>query len=358
MAPKPRSTTARSKTARSTTARSTTARSKTARSKTARSTAVRSQIVRRSKSIRSSKAPVRRSRSKSARKRSSRRKTLSRSSQGEDLFTQAEYDTWEQTVIGELQKTPPSALRKAGKVCVLRRLFIVLDGDRSNWETVSVKRGKKNVSMHQMFDIFKKEMEYVPSYELKPRGSTPLKRYIATDLRGLTYYYGSATKPEWGKSPALVMQGGKALDEQALATKVMAAFQSLREKSLKKPAAETTALVARWLQSAHAVMGAGDTVNIRFAYARFDANREPTRSQPSRLFVPAAKVHANATTKNTYLTFARRQNKERTYRNNTAAECANKYLAVDVDDAGLIPERAHLSTNEPGVVVQHMAVAK
>lgn len=274
-----------------------------------------------------------------------------------------QYVEWEQNVIAKLGSS--KALKSASAVYLLQRLFVVLDGDVTQWTTVEE---KQNGRILEMCDVNTGETRTFLHRTPFRRRSTQLTQYVASDLRGITYYTAVNNDAKWiAGLPSYTFNqkqfhvDGKEVKVDAFVTRVLTSFFATQKSNAKslKPANDPSkdkAIVrglAQWLTSVQSIINA-DTVTVKLAYAHFNPDRTPNRTDPLRLFVPASKVRAEM---GSYYVRERDSDTKRVqYRSCVGTECDKKFLAVDVDDSKAIVENVHLSINEPEAMVKYQAV--
>ena len=274
-----------------------------------------------------------------------------------------DYGAWEKAVIKQLESSKP--LKSASAIYLLQRLYIVLDSDTDRWTAVDE---KKNGRIFEMCDANTGESRTYFYRSPHHRRSAQLTQYVATDLRSVRHYTVVNNDAKWiGGIPTFKLTNkafqieGKDVKADKFATEVLKAFFATQKSNAKsltakndpsKDKAVIKGLVS-WFTSVQSIMN-DDTVVVKLAYATFNAERTPNRTDPLRLFVPAKKV--TATMKTYYVKERDPDTREMRIRTCKKGECDAKYLAVDVDDNKNIVEDAHLSINEPEMMIQYQAV--
>lgn len=306
--------------------------------------------------------------SKSSVKKKTSRKSV-RVSNATKQISEAIYNKWENAVLTNLQNTEENNILNTcdKKVCgvytLLSRVFMVLDFDESSkCEFVKVKEpSEDSFHLYNLHDENQTNRHnlYVrkPLRQLKKKK----KRYIASDLRGLTFYIGQTHNHPWfdlsaGDAQELRLQkkmtDGATLSAPQSKKKATVLFKNISKLLGGKPRKTTpTELVQRigqWINSVYKNLKIGDVVNIRLA--TLDAKSKTIKR--SRVFIPATDVRR---VMGDYYTQTGVVNNKRTYKSNTEKECEKKYMAVNVDENGKVVSTSHLSTNEPHTVVDFMA---
>ena len=129
-------------------------------------------------------------------KSKSNNKTVKRSSaSSRRLSGEGVYSEWNNKVINDL-KDETSPLFKKSSVYLYKKLFIVIDGDRTNWASEKSSFGK-NQYYYKLFDIGRNDFKFINSYIKKTRKSNMNLRYIATDVRGVSAFMTDPANPGW-----------------------------------------------------------------------------------------------------------------------------------------------------------------
>jgi hypothetical protein len=278
-----------------------------------------------------------------------------------------EYALWETNVLDVL-KSDKTRKSMSAKVHLLQRLFIVLDSDTSSWSAVEE---KKNGRLFEMYDVSDGSMRTYFHRTPHNRRSVNLTQYIATDIRSVTHYTGVDNHSKWIVGiPTFTFtnkafhKDGKVVKADAFVTEVLKAFfatQKSNAKSLKdanNPSKDKKVIqsIAKWFSSVQAIMNDA-TVTVKLAYATFNADRIPNRTDPLRLYVPANKVSSKVGSY--YVKERDHETRKLCIRTCTNSECGDgRYLAVDVDDDKKIVDSAHLSINETAEYVKYQTAEK
>ena len=260
------------------------------------------------------------------------------------------YTSWNNKVI-ECLSDEENKLFKKSFVCLYKKLFIVIDGDRTNWTSENASFGKNKY--YKLFDIGRNDFKFFNSYIKKTRTSNMSLRYVATDVRGVSAFMTDPTNPIWVKgTPELVLEANNKLDEKKMAKSIADTMYQLYDKQITKPSATFVTQLGKWLKSVHSIMGEGDIANVRFAFE--DTTRRASRkSRPvhtnMRRVVKATDVDAEL---GGYYIHNRREN---TTKKLTKAEMKDLYLAVNVDKTQHIAS-THVSPNESKNVIDYMCL--
>ena len=278
-----------------------------------------------------------------------------------------EYALWERQVIDTLQ-TDKNRKSMSAAVHLLQRLFIVLDGDTTSWSAVEE---KKNGRVFEMCDVSSGDVCTYFHRTPHNRRSVQLSQYVATDIRSVTHYTGVDSNAKWilgiptfTFTNKAFQKDGKVVKADVFVTDVLKAFfatQKSNAKSLKDtndPSKDKKVIqsLIKWFSSVQAIMN-DDTITVKLAYATFNADRIPNRTDPLRLYVPAKNV--NSTVGSYYVKEKDPETRKTRIRTCKNSECNDgRYLAVDVDDTKKIVDNAHLSIYETEAYVNYQTVKK
>lgn len=342
--------------------RTTKRRNTKARNKTSRPNKMKTTVVK--KATKKTAAPTKKAVAKKpSAKTATPKKRTSAKAEEPTYISIEDYGAWETEVIQQLESSKP--LKSASAIYLLQRLFIVLDSNTDRWTAVDE---KKNGRIFEMCDANTGEPRTYFHRSPHRRRSAQLTQYVATDLRSVTHYTAINNDAKWiGGIPTFTLTNkafqmdGKDVKADKFVTEVLKAFFATQKSNAKsltasndpsKDKAVVKGLVS-WFTSVQSIMN-DDTVVVKLAYATFNADRTPNRTDPLRLFVPAKKV--TATMKSYYVKERDPDTRKMRIRTCKKGECDAKYLAVDVDDSKKIVDDAHLSINEPEMMIKYQAV--
>ena len=304
------------------------------------------------------------------RKSSAVRKSSRKSSSNKTNVSEKQYQNWETSVIEDLKNENSKLLQKCdAKVCgvynLLPRVFMVLDFDASSEnEFVRVKR--QHAETFQLHNLKHDDQSNNNEYFVrKPTrvAKRDTKRFVASDLRGLTFYIGQSQNHPWyamSATDAKKLVLTKTKDSATLTNaqsneKAVVLLKNMSKMLGKSAPSKTTELVKQvglWIKSVYDNLTSNDKVSVRLA--SLDASK--TTVKRSRLFIPAQDVRK--VMDKTYCIQTGFVNQKRTYKSISNAECKNKYMAINVDENDEVVQNAHLSTNEPQVMVDFMTEKK
>lgn len=303
----------------------------------------------------------------------SRKSSRTSSIRGE---SETAYNAWKDSVLADLSNTKKSTLltkcgtSKCGLYTLLPRVFMVLDFDTTSANEFVASR-KPTQDSFQLYNLRHPNQENTKqSFVRKPmRTSTKeKKRCIASDLRGLTFYICKNTGNSWYNmgvtdTKALHLEGADTtpltkVQIDTKATLLIKHIKKLLGLGVGKTSTTLTGHIERWVHSVYTNLGTGDKVTIRLA--TIDGSLEGVKQ--NRLFIPAKVVRNVIGKYYTHNSFVKNKNgpPKRTYKANTVAECADTYLAVNVDTNGNVASTANLSINEPhvDVLVDNLVIRK
>lgn len=276
-----------------------------------------------------------------------------------------EYAVWETQVL-DILKTEKTRKSVSAAIHLLQRLFIVLDGNTGKWNAVEE---KKNGRVFEMCDVRNGNIQTYFHRIPHNRRSVKLTQYVATDIRSVTHYTGVDSSAKWivgiptfTFTKVAFQKDGKVVKADAFVTEVLKAFFSTQKsnaKSLKDtndPSKDKKVIksLVKWFSSVQDIMN-DDTITVKLAYATFNADRIPNRTDPLRLYVPAKKL--NSEVGSYYVKERDPETRKMRIRTCKTSECNDgRYLAVDVDDDKKIIDSAHLSINETEEYVKYQTV--
>ena len=273
-----------------------------------------------------------------------------------------DYAEWEAQVIQKLKSTKNL---KGKKVFLLQKLYIVLDSQLQNWQ---IKEKKKRGNIYEMYNIKTGDLRTYLHHKPYKRRSAQIEQYIACDLRGVTHYTVLNQNPQWVQSDNeyifdkdKYIKQDKEVKPEAFVKDVLNSFYKIQKSNAKSYKSDNNPSkdeqirnhVLNWFDSVRNIVN-DETVRIRFAYAHFDADRIPNRTEPLRLFVPAKTIRK--TLKAYYVRERDPKTKKMVIRECVDDECDSQYAAIDINDEKEIVDEAHLSLNEPLFFLNYQAV--
>lgn len=289
-------------------------------------------------------------------------KASRRSSKQETYVDEKTYLQWQSDVIEKLKSKKTLSDKK---IYLLQKLSIVLDGQPAQWETNAT---NNKGFLFDMYNFkFGKASTYLHRQPYKRR-STQFQQYVACDLRGVKHHTVLNENPQWIQSDneytfnkSSFMKQGKQITGNEFVKAILNSFFKIQKSNAKSLKAdnnpskdnEISTHVLNWLTGIQNIMNE-DVIHIRFAYAHFNADSNPKRTEPLRMYVPASSVRK---TMKAYYTKERHPTtKKLVIRKCKGSECDSRYTAIDVNDEKEILDDSFLSINEPSLVLKYQAI--